>query len=234
MAGQQNRQKSELAVRPPSSSVADLRFRNLLSKEDWDALPFTTRQRFSKRLSGGKAVVYVGEVVETRMSRVGWLFAQLARLIGGPLPLFTDTPAPSVVTVTEDVARGGQIWTRLYARRSGFPQIIQSAKLFQGLTGLEECVGCGIGMALRTQQVDGALQFHSDHYFLRLRRLRLTIPRWMTPGAITVTHRENGDRRFVFALEVRHPLFGLVLSQRAIFRDETVPLRLCEDRPFSR
>ena len=231
MAGQLKQLESEFSVRPLASPVADLRFRNLLSKEDWEALPFTTRQRFSKRLSGGKAIVYVGEVVETRISPVGWLFAQLARLIGGPLPLFTDTPSPSVVTVTEDVARGGQIWTRLYARRSGFPQIIQSAKLFQGPTGLEECVGRGIGMALQTRQVDGALQFRSEHYFFRLRRLRVTIPGWMTPGAITVTHRENGDRRFIFTLEIVHPLFGQVLRQRAIFRDENAPARLCEDRP---
>jgi hypothetical protein len=45
------------------------------------------------------------------------------------------------------------------------------------------------------------------------------MPRWITPGALTVTHLENGDGRFVFTLEIVHPLFGLIVAQRAIFRD---------------
>jgi hypothetical protein len=150
---------------------------------------------------------------------VGWFFAQIARLLGGPLPLFTDAHVPAVVTVTEDVRTGGQIWTRLYARRNGFPQVIQSSKNFMGPTGLEEVVGGGVGMALTTHRVDRALQFRSLHYFFRAGRLRIALPRWITPGALTVTHRENGDGRFVFTLEVVHPLFGLIVAQRAIFRD---------------
>ncbi len=82
------------------------------------------------------------------MSFAGWLLAHAARLIGGPLPLSRDAHTPSVVTVTEDVAAKGQHWTRLYARKRGFPQVVHSSKRFQGPTGLEEYVGCGVGMAL--------------------------------------------------------------------------------------
>src|SRR5262245_40544344 len=95
--------------------LGDLRFRALTSEQDWNALPPPIRRRFSKRLSGGDTAVYVGEVLETRMSRAGWWFAQAARLIGGPLPISRDAHLPSVVTVTEDVAACGQHWTRLYA-----------------------------------------------------------------------------------------------------------------------
>ena len=207
---------SDMAVATP---LLDLRFCSLLAKEDWDALPPPTRRRFSKRLCGGATVVYVGEVLETRLKFMGWLFAQIARLLGGPLPLFTDAHVPAVVTVTEDVKTSGQIWTRLYARRNGFPQIIQSSKSFMGPTGLEEYVGCGVGMALTAHRMDSALQFRSAHYFFRIGRFRLVLPRWVTPGALTVTHRENGDGRFVFALEIDHPLFGRIVDQRAIFRD---------------
>ena len=128
--------------------LGDLRFRALLGEADWAALPLPIRRRFSKRLAGGDTAVYTGEVIETQMSRAGWWLAQAARLIGGPLPLSRDAHAPSVVTVTEDVATRGQHWTRLYARRHGFPQVVHSSKRFAGPTGLEEYVGCGVGMAL--------------------------------------------------------------------------------------
>src|SRR3984957_14516323 len=98
---------------PPSDSLGDLRFRALLADDDWAALPLAVRRRFSKRFADGGTVVYAGEVLESRMSGSGWCLAQMARLVGGPLPTSRDAKMPSVVTVTEDVASGGQIWTRL-------------------------------------------------------------------------------------------------------------------------
>jgi hypothetical protein len=41
-------------------------------------------------------MIYVGEVLETRTSRIGWLLAQVARLFGGPLPTSRDANMPSV------------------------------------------------------------------------------------------------------------------------------------------
>ncbi|MEI9997302.1 MAG: DUF4166 domain-containing protein [Rhizomicrobium sp.] len=205
----------------PQPVLEDLRFRTLLPRADWDALPAPVRRRFSKRLSAGDSVVYVGEVVRTRITRMGRVFAQAARLIGGPLPLGADIGVPAVVTVTEDRASGGQVWTRLYARRGGFPQVIHSAKRFAGPTGLEEHVGRGIGMALRVAVEDGVLKFRSAGYFLALGRMRLTLPRWAVPGDLTVTHAELGEGRFLFALDIVHPLFGAIIHQAAIFNEAT-------------
>jgi hypothetical protein len=207
------------ALWPGDDTLGDLRFRALLSEADWNALPLSIRRRFSKRLAGGRTAVYVGEVIETRMSAAGWLLAQAARLIGGPLPLSCDRHAPSVVTVTEDVAANGQHWTRLYARRRGFPQIVHSSKRFAGPTGLEEYVGCGVGMALTIHVEDQALMFRSAGYFVELGRLRLRLPAWLTPGAITVTHAEQGEGRFLFTLEITHPRLGLLICQTAAFKE---------------
>ena len=53
-------------------ALGDLRFRALLSAQDWAILPPAIRRRFSRRLAGGATVVYAGIVVATRMSRAGW------------------------------------------------------------------------------------------------------------------------------------------------------------------
>ena len=130
---------------PQEGALADLRFRALLPAADWAALPLAVRRRFSKRMKGGVTVAYRGEVVAVQAHPMGRLLAHAARLIDGPLPL-VFTPGASVVTVTEDAVGQGQVWSRLYVRKDGFPQVVHSAKRFAGPTGLEEHVGGGIGM----------------------------------------------------------------------------------------
>ena len=104
----------------PPKLLDDSRFRALLSNDDWGRLPVATWRRFSTRHADGGTIVYVGEVDDACFSRAGWWLAQLARLIGGPLPTGTETGVPMVVTVTEDAASGGQIWTRICARTCGW------------------------------------------------------------------------------------------------------------------
>jgi hypothetical protein len=230
------RERAE-SVSDKASELGDLRFRALMREEDWAALPLSIRRRFSKRLAGGATIVYVGETLDNEMSRAGWLFAQAARLIGGPLPLVRDAHAPSVVTVTEDIAARGQHWTRLYARRRGFPQVVHSSKRFAGPTGLEEYVGYGVGMALTIHveahvpekwesvfrkghaQQEYALVFRAAHYFVQVGRFRLRLPRWLSPGALSVTHAELGDGRFLFRLDIHHPRLGLLIRQTAAFQE---------------
>ena len=224
----------ETQARPEPSSeprveLGDLRFRALMTEKDWASLPLAIRRRFSKRVAGGQTIVYAGEILETRMSRAGWWLAHAARLIGAPLPLARDSPdrsarvpivhLASVVAVTEDMATGGQIWSRLYACRKGFPQAIHSAKRFAGPTGLEEYVGCGVGMTLTVHVREGALIFRSKKYFLELFGRRLFLPQWLTPGTLYVTHAELPDGKFSFTLQIFHPRFGLLLRQMAIFRE---------------
>ena len=200
-------------------ALGDLRFRALVPEADWGRLPLPIRRRFSKRLAGGNTAVFVGEVIETQMSRAGWWLAQAARLIGGPLPVSRDAHMASVVTVTEDVVASGQHWTRLYARRHGFPHIVQSSKRFAGPTGLEEYVGCGVGMALTIHVEESALIFRAAHYFLQLGRWRIRLPAWATPGSLSVAHAELGDGRFLFTLDITHKRLGRLIRQTAAFRE---------------
>ena len=109
--------------------LADLRFARLLGAPQWALLPAAVRVRFAKRYVPGTAVSYAGAITQCRMSRIGWLLAQLARAIGAPLPLDRGGGLAAVVTVTEHAPSGGQVWTRVYARHGNFPQVIHSAKI---------------------------------------------------------------------------------------------------------
>lgn len=197
----------------------DSRFRLLVGAENWQRLRPAIRQRFSKRVGGCAVALYAGEIIETRFTRAGRLLAQVCRVIGSPLPLFSDPAVPAVVIVSEDEGTGGQRWTRVYHRARGNPQVINSAKGFSGPTGLEEHVGRGFGMALHVRAEEDKLIFTSDHYFWAKRGIRLRLPRWLTPGTTEVTHRDLGDGRFAFDLDLRHAWLGTLIHQRALFAD---------------
>lgn len=197
----------------------DRRFEQLMGANAWAALPSAVRRRFARKAGPGESVIYSGIVTDLKATRLGHALAHVARLIGGPLPTSRALGAASVVTVTEDAAGGGQTWSRLYARRSGFPQIIHSAKRFAGPTGLEEYVGHGVGMTLTVHGEPDALVFRSDRYFVEAFGRRVYLPSWMTPGALTVRHRQISGPEFAFELSVRHRIFGQLLFQKAIFEE---------------
>lgn len=204
---------------PADEEIGDLRFRALLGEAAWAALPPATRARFGKRIADCRAALYAGEIVECRMTLAGRILAQAARLIGAPLPLARDADLPAMVAVTEDSAGGGQIWTRVYGRRRGAPQVINSCKRFAGPTGLEEHIGRGFGIALRIEVEGGALHFIGDHYFFAALGLRLRLPRWLAPGRLVVSHIDCNHGLFAFMLVLTHKWFGEMIRQTAMFRD---------------
>jgi hypothetical protein len=197
----------------------DGRFRALLGAAAWAELPAAVRARFAHRAGDDAVTSYTGAVVACRMNRAGWLLAQVCRLIGAPLPLGRDLGMPAAVVVTEDVASGGQHWTRLYGRPRGFPQVIRSTKRFAGVTGLEEYLGAGFGIALRVRADATALHFDSDHYFLALGAHRLHLPRWVAPGALTISHIDRGGGAFDFVLVLRHRWLGELIEQHCRFHN---------------
>jgi hypothetical protein len=201
-------------------AALDFRFRNLLGPEAWAVLPEAVRVRFAKRLGPGQSANYSGQIVACRMNLAGWLLAQACRLIGAPLPLERDSGVAAVVSVTEDGASGGQVWTRMYARRRGFPQVIHSAKRFAGPTGLEEYLGGGFGIALSVSGTHEGIRFESDHYFLAIGAIRLRLPRWIAPGRLTIDHADLGDGAFTFTLTLRHRLLGQLMIQHSRFVDQ--------------
>lgn len=206
-----------------ASPLADLRFRNLLGAQAWDSLPQAVRRRFGKHLGAGQSASYTGQVMRCEMNAAGWLLAQACRVIGAPLPLERDGGVAAIVTVTEHGASGGQVWTRMYARKRGFPQVIHSAKRFAGPTRLEEYLGGGFGIALTVHATADGIRFASDHYFLELAGLRLRLPAWLAPGALTIDHADRGAGMFTFTLTLRHRLLGTLIRQVGLFHDQVDP-----------
>jgi Domain of unknown function (DUF4166) len=211
-------------VAPPPSphingELGDLRFRALLGTKAWQQLPFAIQKRFSKRSKAGDTAIYTGTVDTIEMSKAGRLLAQCLRIIGAPLPLHAETGVAAVVTVTEDGRSGGQIWSRLYASSTHFPQIIQSSKRFSGPTGLEEYIGFRILMALTARATATAIIFESAGYYLQFGKWRLAIPNFMTPGQVTVTHEEITSDTFRFTLHLARPSIGILIRQSGVFHE---------------
>lgn len=215
---------SEERMRPPKTP-RDARFSALLSRRDWMHLPAAVRTRFSQHRAAGESVVYRGTVTRITFSRLGWLLAQAARLIGAPLPVDRDTQGQAAtVVVTEALNGRGQIWTRLIAREGRFPQVINSAKRFFGPTGLEECIGRGVGIGLAITAENGSLIFRSTSYFIEAFGYRIPLPRWMQPGRLTIGHHDLRHRRFAFTLDLDHPLAGKLIHQTAIYTETEDPV----------
>ena len=210
---------SEDELQRLDAALHDARFRALLGRGEWENLPTEVQKRFSKRLGGAETALYRGLVVDMHMSPIGWLLAQACRLFGAPLPLCREAGRAAIVSVSEDPLGGGQFWTRIYARPSGFPQVIHSAKRFVGRSGLEEYLGRGLGMALGLEALKDGLAFVSEHYFLRIGGRRLRLPRAITPGTARITHRQIAGRTFMFELIVEHPWAGKLIHQKVLFDD---------------
>jgi hypothetical protein len=198
---------------------ADGRYRALLGEPAWASLPEAVRRRFSKPAAAGAVTVYRGQVVATELSWLGRLLANVARFAGGPLPLASGACGAAIVTVVEDPAFKGQVWTRSYARAGRFPQVIHSAKRFTGPTGLEEYLGFGLVMRLIVTAEAGTLVFRSAGYGLELFARFMAFPAWLAPGTCEVRHRDEGGGRFSFSLDLVHPLAGALVHQLAVFQD---------------
>ncbi|MEM1275883.1 MAG: DUF4166 domain-containing protein [Pseudomonadota bacterium] len=202
---------------PPS--FHDPRFRGLLAEDDWLTLSEEVRKRFSRKLGRGQSTIYHGRTLELRMGWAGRLLAGLSRLIGGPLPINCDEGGAATVVVTMEPESGGQVWTRLYVRSRGFPQVIHSAKRFAGPTGLEEHIGYGIGMTLRLSTDADGLIFTSERYFATLLGHRVYLPSWLTPGRLVVRHEPHGRHAFCFGLQITHWALGELVHQVCIFEE---------------
>jgi hypothetical protein len=199
--------------------LPDDSFRRLLGELAWRRLAAPIRERFARKPAPGAAICYRGAMQEARCSTVGYVFAQLCRLIGTPLAPHRGSDVPCTVTLRAD-ARGGIVWERCYRFAAGRLITCRSVKRCVPAGRLIECVGGSVGMWLKLSERDGALHFHSTGYFWEAGAWRLPLPAWLTPGALHVMHADLGGGRFRFFIEIHHPLFGETFRQDGVFAAE--------------
>jgi len=191
----------------------------ILVGDKWGTLPKSIQDRFLKWTQNRKVIIYQGRLLETRFSKLGHILSKLCWLIGKPLPDVRNVRGPTTVIVRECRERNAQIWTRIYPRENNVPQVIQSIKVFEGITGLEEMITKTIGMSLILEAHTDRLDFVSNHYFIKLGHIRLKIPSSLTPGRLCVSHKALGPKRFRFTLSITHRFWGELIFQTAIYQE---------------
>jgi hypothetical protein len=191
--------------------------RDVLGSEAWNRLPEAVRERFADNAAAN----YAGAFEIVRASRLGRVFAWLGRLFGTPVAPRAGLNVAAMVRVHPDAQ--GVAWDREYRWADGASHVVRSTKVVDEHGMLIEKLPAGLCMPLDTFEAGGVLHFVSRGYYFDLGlgdpalRLRLWLPRLLSPGVTHVEHIDLDHGWFRFTMTVTHPLFGEVFFQTGRF-----------------
>jgi hypothetical protein len=192
---------------------------DVVGEAAWCRLPPAVQARFG---TPAHAVDYVGEFEVVRASRLGRLIAWLTVLIGQPVVPRTGNHIPAVVRVGPNTR--GVVWKREYRWPDKSTCLVRSTKVIQDDGTLVEELPARLCMPLEVFERDGALHFLSRGYYFdlgvwgRAGRIRMPLPRWLSPGSTHVEHIDQARGWFRFTMTVTHPVFGELFYQTGLFR----------------
>jgi len=205
------------ALSPPTSTLC----RQL--KNSWAQLHPNIQSRFRQDPVLGQEIIYEGVMTHIRRSRLGWLFAQLTRVIGNPLTPYAGEDVAMEVKLFKRAGVSGVFWQRTYYYSRRAPYIVTSVKRESSRGELMECVGGGFGMQLDISVREGALHFESTRYFWQIAALRLPLPHWLAPGKTHVVHEDLGGGTFRFTIAMDHNQLGRTFFQQGEFHEKKRP-----------
>ena len=206
---------NKLSVSP--FCIADPVYWDILGDFAWSRLKPEVRQRFSVRPAAEQCVRYVGVMESVELSWMGWLFAQVCRLIGTPLAPFRGRNVQMRIELVQDKELNGVAWHRIYYFGRGRIFTVRSTKSKGSNGELIEHIGCGFSMRLKLSERGGNLVFTSTAYQFSIAARTFQIPALLTPGITTVTHEQIVGDRFRFSLSVNHPVLGTTIFQDGEF-----------------
>lgn len=192
----------------------------LLVEGGWQNVHPVVRARMDRLLTSPIPTVFEGKSC-VRRSTIGYLFAHLSRLLGGPLVRKQGENVTTTVSV-EPTANGLRCWNRQFKFANGTSQLVQTTKLVTQDQGLMDAVGSQGEKMLRTKMrvwVEGkSLCFESTGYFLHLLSFNISVPSVLTPGKLFAEHRDMGDGTFRYIMAFKHPIWGQTFYQDGIFK----------------
>jgi hypothetical protein len=201
----------------PPICIAYPAYREILGESGWGRLKPEIRRRFSVRPAAGQCVRYGGVMESVDLSFMGWLFAQVCRLIGTPLVPYRGKNVRTEIELTWDKKLNGVAWHRAYYFGPERTFTVRSTKSHGKSGELVEHIGCGFSMRLKLSEREGDLVFTSTAYQFSIAGWTFQIPALLTPGVTTVTHEQIEGDRFRFSLSVNHPLLGTTIFQDGEF-----------------
>jgi hypothetical protein len=192
---------------------------SVMGQAAWARLPAAVRVRFAEP---PVAVDYVGEFDVVRASWLGRVVALACQLLGTPVVPRTGLRVPAIVHVGP--TRCGVAWNREYRWPNGEACVVRSTKIIDSRCGLLERLPARLCMPLKVFEQGGVLHFVSRGYYFDLgkradgTRVKVRLPRLLSPGKTHVEHRDEADGWFRFTMTVTHPLFGEMFYQTGRFR----------------
>lgn len=197
----------------PTTNTLDLPA--LVGAAGWARLPLAVQRRFA---AAHADVTYEGRM-DLRCSRIGHVYAALARVLGGPLTHLNICAVPTTVRVSGN-GHGGVVWERCFhTGAAGKECRVRSTKEIGADGALLERTDGGLSMSLDVFEADSALVFRSRRFWLVWGRLRLPVPALLSPGTCCVAHADLGAGLFRFTLSMVHPLWGETFHQTGVFAD---------------
>jgi len=190
----------------------------VLGRSAWLRLPEAVRARFA---AAARAVDYVGEFEVVTASVLGRILAWICQAFGTPVVARVGFNVPAIVHVGP--SQRGVEWCREYRWPGHSPCHVRSTKVIDANGFLVEELPAHLRMSLDVYEGGGSLHFVSRAYYFEIpipgmrRRMRLPLPRWLSPGTTHVEHIDQAEGWFRFTMTVIHPLFGEVFYQTGRF-----------------
>jgi len=203
---------------PQQRSYTPHSLEEVLGNAAWTRLPSAVRVRFADT---APAVDYVGEFDIVRASLLGRIIAWACQVIGTPVVPRTGNNVPAIVRVGP--SRRGVEWRREYRWPRHSPYLVRSIKVIGPDGTLVEELPARLCMSLDVYEEAGTLHFVSRAYYFDItipgtrRRVRVVLPRWLSPGTTHVEHIDEADGWFRFTMTVTHPHFGELFYQTGRF-----------------
>jgi hypothetical protein len=210
---------ASLPAAVPDAARAGLQ--GVLGEPAWQRLPAAVRERFGEP---PRTLDYGGSCDIVAASLAGRAPAWLCRLLGTPVVPRTGVNVPAIVRVGP--AAAGVRWTREHRWPDAHTSRVRSTQVIGAGGTLVKKLPAGLCIQLCVQEKDGALHWLSRRCCFQLSlpwqgrhpRLRLVLPRWLSPGTVHGVHRDESAGWFRSPMTVTHSVLRRLFHPTGRFR----------------